>query len=86
MTGSVPFKDVYSVMYNWGANHAAVSDGHIGSDLIALASMLLIPVIMHNLSDEQILRPSAWAAFGTMDTQSADIRACASFGPPYGKY
>jgi len=86
LTGCVPFKDVYSVMYNWGANHAAVSYGHIGNDLITLASMLRIPVNMHNVSGERILRPSAWVAFGAMDPQGADFRACATFGPPYGKY
>ena len=86
LKGCVPFKDVYSVMYNWGANHAAVSYGHIGDDLITLASMLRIPVNMHNLAEERIFRPSAWAAFGAMDPQSADFRACATFGPPYGKY
>ena len=86
LTGCAPFKDVYSVMYNWGANHAAVSYGHIGNDLISLASMLCIPVNMHNVPEERILRPSAWAAFGAMDPQGADFRACAAFGPRYGKY
>ena len=85
LTGSGPYKDVYSVMYNWGANHAALSYGHIGGDLITLASMLRIPVYMHNVPEERILRPSAWTAFGTTDTQGADFRACASFGPLYGK-
>jgi L-fucose isomerase len=86
LTGSGPFRDVYSVMYNWGANHGAVSYGHIGADLIALAAMLRIPVSMHNVPQERIFRPSAWAAFGAMDPQGADFRACASFGPLYGKY
>jgi len=86
LTGCVPFKDVYSVMYNWGANHAVVSYGHIGDDLISLVSMLRIPVNMHNVPEQRILRPSAWAAFGAMDSQGADFRACATFGPQYGKY
>jgi L-fucose isomerase len=72
LTGSGPFRDVYSVMYNWGANHGAVSYGHIGADLIALASLLRIPVYMHNVSEEGIFRPSAWTAFGAMDPQGAD--------------
>jgi len=85
LMGCVPFKDVYSVMYNWGANHAAVSYGHIGDDLITLASMLRIPVNMHNVSEERIFRPSAWSAFGAIDPQGADFRACFSYGPIYGK-
>ena len=76
------FKDVYSVMANWGANHGAISYGHIGADLITLASILRIPVNMHNVSDDQIFRPSAWSAFGT-DKESADYRACATYGPLY---
>jgi len=86
LTGSGPFKDTYSVMYNWGANHAAVSYGHIGHELITLASMLRIPVCMHNVPEERIFRPSAWSAFGTSDLEGADFRACADFGPLYGKY
>jgi L-fucose isomerase len=86
VTGSGPFRDAYSVMYNWGANHGAFSYGHIGADLITLASMLRIPVYMHNVSEEHIFRPSAWTAFGAMDLQGADFRACANFGPLYGKY
>jgi L-fucose isomerase len=86
LTGSGPFRDVYSVMANWGANHGAVSYGHIGADLIALAAMLRIPVSMHNVPEERIFRPSAWAAFGAMDPQGADFRACANFGPLYGEY
>ncbi len=85
LTGSGGFKDVYSVMANWGANHGAVSYGHIGADLIALASMLRIPVCMHNVSEEQTFRPSTWAAFGTIDPQGADFRACHALGPLYGK-
>jgi L-fucose isomerase len=86
LTGSGPFRDVYSVMYNWGANHGAFSYGHIGADLITLASMLRIPVYMHNVSEAQIYRPSAWSAFGTAELESADFRACANFGPLYGQY
>lgn len=76
------FKDVYSVMNNWGANHGAISHGHIGKDLVTLASMLRIPVCMHNLSDEDLFRPAAWNAFG-MDKEGSDFRACAAFGPIY---
>ena len=76
------FKDVYSVMNNWGANHGAISYGHIGADLITLASMLRIPVCMHNVDDSKIFRPAAWNAFG-MDKEGADFRACANFGPIY---
>lgn len=83
LTGKGAFKDVYSVMANWGANHGAFSCGHIGADLITLASMLRIPVCMHNVSEDRIYRPSAWSAFGTTDLEGADYRACASFGPLY---
>ena len=76
------FKDVYSVMNNWGANHGAISYGHIGADLITLASMLRIPVCMHNVDDAKIFRPAAWNAFG-MDKEGADFRACANIGPIY---
>jgi L-fucose isomerase len=86
LTTGGPFRDVYTVMSNWGANHGAISYGHIGADLISLASMLRIPVYMHNVSEERIFRPSTWTAFGTMDLQGADFRACANFGPLYGKY
>ena len=82
LTGKGAFKDVYSVMANWGANHGAFNYGHIGADLITLASMLRIPVCMHNVAEEKIFRPSAWAAFG-MDLEGADYRACANFGPLY---
>lgn len=81
-TGKGPFKDVYSVMANWGANHGAISCGHIGADLITLASMLRIPVAMHNVQENMIFRPSVWSAFG-MDPENADYRACACFGPLY---
>jgi L-fucose isomerase len=83
LTGRGAFKDVYSVMANWGANHGAFSHGHIGAQLITLASMLRIPVCMHNVAEEDIYRPSAWSAFG-MDPEGSDYRACANFGPLYG--
>ncbi|MBE7554638.1 MAG: L-fucose isomerase [Anaerolineales bacterium] len=86
VTGSGPFRDVYTVMNNWGANHGSISYGHIGADLITLASMLRIPVYMHNVAEDRIFRPSTWAAFGTRDLEGADFRACANFGPLYGKY
>ncbi len=86
LTGSGPFRDVYSVMNNWSANHGAISFGHIGADLIALAAMLRIPVAMQNVSEEQIYRPSAWSLFGAQDPVGADYRACGNFGPLYGKY
>lgn len=82
LTGKGAFKDVYSVMANWGANHGAISYGHVGEGLITLASMLRIPVCMHNIPEEKIYRPSAWKAFG-MDTEGADYRACSNFGPIY---
>lgn len=77
-----PFKDVYSVMNNWSANHGAISYGHIGADLITLASMLRIPVCMHNVPEDKIFRPAAWNAFG-MDKEGADYRACQNYGPIY---
>jgi L-fucose isomerase len=84
LTGKGAFKDVYSVMNNWGANHGAFSYGHIGSDLITLASMLRIPVSMHNVPDEQIFRPSAWASFGIEEEYvGTDYRACANYGALY---
>jgi L-fucose/D-arabinose isomerase len=86
LTGKGPFRDVYSVMNAWGANHGAFSYGHIGADLVTLASILRIPVYMHNLSDEKVFRPTAWNAFGTSDLEGADQRACANFGPIYNKY
>jgi L-fucose/D-arabinose isomerase len=82
LTGSGAFKDVYSVMANWGANHGAISFGHIGADIITLASMLRIPVCMHNVEEDRIFRPSAWNAFGE-DKEGADFRACQNFGPVY---
>lgn len=83
ITGKGAFADVYTVMNNWGANHGAISYGHIGADLIALASMLRIPVYMHNVDEQAIFRPAAWNLFGTADRESADFRACANFGPLY---
>jgi L-fucose/D-arabinose isomerase len=82
LTGSGAFKDVYSVMANWGANHGAISYGHIGADLITLASILRIPVCMHNVNEDEIFRPSAWNAFGE-DKEGSDYRACQNFGPLY---
>jgi L-fucose isomerase len=82
--GNGPFRDVYTVMNSWGANHGAISFGHIGADLITLASMLRIPVFMHNVPEEHVFRPSAWTAFGAHDPQGADFRACGNFGPLYG--
>lgn len=82
LTGAGAFKDVYSVMANWGANHGAISFGHIGADLITLASLLRIPVCMHNVDSDHIFRPSAWNAFGE-NKEGADYRACANFGPLY---
>ncbi|QEL85755.1 L-fucose isomerase [Bacillus mycoides] len=83
LTGEGAFKDVYTVMNNWGANHCVISYGHIGNDLITLASMLRIPVNMHNVKEENIFRPSAWGMFGTKDPEVADYRACQNFGPLY---
>jgi L-fucose isomerase len=82
ITGKGPFADVYSVMSNWGANHGAFTYGHIGADLITLASMLRIPVCMHNVKEGQIFRPTAWSAFG-MDCEGADYRACKTYGALY---
>lgn len=82
LTGEGAFRDVYSVMNNWGANHGAISYGHIGAELITLASMLRIPVCMHNVPQAEIFRPSAWASFG-MDPEGSDYRACETYGPIY---
>ena len=84
LTDRANFRDVYSVMNCWGANHAAISFGHIGADLITLASMLRIPVSMHNVAEEDIYRPASWNAFG-MDREGADYRACKAYGPLYKK-
>ena len=78
------FKTAYDVMNNWGANHGAISYGHIGADLITFCSMLRIPVAMHNVPEDKIYRPAAWGAFGTKDKEGADFRACAAYGPLYG--
>ena len=83
-TGEGAFKTAYDVMNNWGANHGAISYGHIGADLITLCSMLRIPVCMHNVPEEKIFRPAAWNAFG-MDKEGADYRACQNFGPCFKK-
>ncbi len=85
VTGSGAFRDVYSVMNNWGANHGAISYGHVGADLIALASILRIPVAMHNVPPEKIFRPKHWSSFGDAESESADYRACAALGPLYGR-
>jgi L-fucose isomerase len=85
LTRGAAFRDVYSVMNNWGANHGALCFGHIGADLISLAAMLRIPVYMHNVPEERIFRPSAWTPFGSADLQGADLRACANFGPLYNR-
>ncbi len=83
LTGKGAFKDVYSVMANWGANHGVTVYGHVGADIITMASMLRIPVNMHNVDDDKIFRPHSWAAFGTEDAQAADYRACQTYGPLY---
>ncbi|MDR1735154.1 MAG: L-fucose isomerase [Oscillospiraceae bacterium] len=81
--GSAAIKDAYTVMANWGANHGSLTYGHIGKDLITLASMLRIPVALHNVADSDLYRPHAWSAFGTKDYEGADYRACAAYGPLY---
>lgn len=86
LTGEGIFTDVYSVMANVGANHGAISYGHIGADMITLASMLRIPVFAHNVSADKVYRPSAWALHGTTEPEGADFRACQNYGPLYGKY
>ena len=82
LTGEGAFKSAYDVMNNWGANHGAITYGHIGADLITLASILRIPVSLHNVPEEKIFRPAAWNAFG-MDKEGQDYRACATYGPLY---
>ncbi len=82
VTGKGAFKTAYDVMNNWGANHGAISYGHIGADLITMCSMLRIPVCMHNVDEDKIFRPAAWNAFG-MDKEGQDYRACAAYGPMY---
>ena len=83
LTGKGAFQDVYSVMANWGANHGVTVYGHVGADLVTLASMLRIPVALHNVPEEKLYRPHAWAAFGTKDTEAADFAACSHYGPLY---
>jgi len=84
VTGEGAFKDVYSVMANWGANHGSFSYGHIGAKLITLASMLRMPVAMHNVPADKVFRPHAWSAFGTVSSESADYKACETYGPLFG--
>ena len=84
LTGAGPFTDTYSVMDNWGANHCVITYGHVGDELLTLASMLRIPVCMHNLAAERVFRPKAWSLFGASADYGADYRACANFGPLYG--
>ena len=84
LTGEGAFTDVYSVMANWGANHGAINFGHIGADLITLASMLRIPVNMHNVEESELFRPTSWSSFGTQNKESADYMACKNFGSIYG--
>ena len=81
--GKGPFKSAYDLMNNWGANHGAISYGHIGADILTMASILRIPVALHNVPEEKIFRPAAWGAFGTKDLEGADFRACAAYGPMY---
>ena len=81
--GVGPFRSAYDLMNCWGANHGAISYGHIGADLITMCSMLRIPVGLHNVPDEKIFRPASWNAFGTKDLEGADYRACAAYGPLY---
>ena len=83
VNGKGPFKSAYDLMNTWGANHGAITYGHIGADLITMCSMLRIPVGLHNVPDEKIFRPAAWNAFGTKDLEGADYRACAAYGPMY---
>jgi len=81
--GEGPFKSAYDLMNNWGANHGAISYGHIGADIITMASMLRIPVALHNAPEEKIFRPACWGAFGTKDLEGANFRACENYGPLY---
>jgi len=84
LTGENQFRDAYSVMNSWGANHCVAAYGHIGADLLALASMLRIPVEMHNVPDEAVFRPASWNRFGGLEDKGADYRACNAYGPLYG--
>ena len=83
LTGEGAFRDVYSVMASWGANHGAFIHGHVGADLITLASMLRIPVAMHNVEEGRIFRPHVWDSFGSKDREAADYAACKAYGPLY---
>lgn len=83
LTGQGSFRDVYSVMNNWGANHGSIAYGHIGHEVIALAAILRIPVDMHNVEPDRVFRPAVWSRFGSLEPQAADYRACAAFGPLY---
>ncbi|MBN8460554.1 MAG: L-fucose isomerase [Verrucomicrobia bacterium] len=85
LTGEGPFRSTYDVMNNWGANHCVMTCGHVGHLYLTLASMLRIPVYMHNVAEQRIFRPSAWNAFGTANLEAADFRACATYGPLYGR-
>ena len=84
LTGEGAFSSTYEVMNHWGANHGSLCYGHVGDSLVTLASMLRIPVYMHNISEDRVFRPSAWNAFGTNDLEGADFRACQNYGPLYG--
>ncbi len=85
LTGDGPFRSTYDVMNNWGANHCVMTCGHVGHLYLTLAAMLRIPVYMHNVAETRVFRPSAWNAFGTAGLESADFRACANYGPLYGR-
>jgi L-fucose isomerase len=85
LTGKGAFTSAYEVMNHWGANHCVMTCGHVGHLYLTLASMLRIPVYMHNVSEDRVFRPSAWTSFGTADLEGADFRACANYGPLYGK-
>lgn len=85
LTGEGAFRTAYDVMNNWGANHCVMTHGHVGHLYLTLASMLRIPVYMHNVNEERVFRPSAWRAFGTANLEAADFRSCANYGPLYGK-
>ena len=83
LTGEGAFRDVYSVMANWGANHGVTVYGHVGADLLTLASMMRIPVCMHNVAPDKVYRPHCWAAYGTANAEAADFSACRAYGPMY---
>ena len=85
LTGKGAFTSAYEVMNHWGANHCVMTCGHVGHLYLTLASMLRIPVYMHNIAEDRVFRPSAWTSFGTADLEGADFRACANYGPLYGK-